>query len=158
MRRIERISIILDIIPWYNFIQNTTGLDKLSANLKFVVDNIESKIEDIKKEWLENPDMRLGQLLINMNLAPDIFSLWIVEEDDWLIYNDYCNIEDIKFWGQNYDKNMNRLSETRWVLLKNLTTDHIKGIIKYFKDINRELNEDYLKYFNKRIEDEGVVE
>ncbi len=44
-------------------------------------------------------------------------------------------------WGQNYDKDMNRLPETKWQKLKDLTTDHIIGIIKYIND-REDYNED----------------
>ena len=33
-------------------------------------------------------------------------------------------------WGRNYDKNMNPLPETEWVLIKDLTTDHIINIVE----------------------------
>lgn len=32
-------------------------------------------------------------------------------------------------WGNNYDKDMNRLSETQWVSIENMTTDHIEAIL-----------------------------
>lgn len=35
-------------------------------------------------------------------------------------------------WGKNYDENNNRLEKTEWVLLKNLTSSHICGILSYF--------------------------
>lgn len=35
-------------------------------------------------------------------------------------------------WGKNYDKENNRLAETQYILLKNITTDHIIGILIYF--------------------------
>ncbi len=40
------------------------------------------------------------------------------------------------FWGQSYDKNMKRLKETRWVLIKNLDTDHIEAILQNVKTIH----------------------
>lgn len=152
MRNKERVPLVLDIINWFNFIQNNTGLSKLDENLSIIVNNIKDNEDKIKEYWLDCPDLRLGQLLIIKGFAPDqLGSLWYIEEDDWLIKEDYCNIEDIKFWGRNYDKDMNRLSCTEYVLLKNLTTDHIEAIIKYFKDIGRDINPEYLKYFKERI-------
>ena len=35
-------------------------------------------------------------------------------------------------WGQNYDENNVKLPKTNYVLLKDLTTSHISGIIRYF--------------------------
>lgn len=46
-------------------------------------------------------------------------------------------IEDIRnqfTWGQNYDKDGNRLSQTKIALLKDLDSNHILGILKYFTE------------------------
>jgi len=43
-------------------------------------------------------------------------------------------------WGQNYDENNNELPETKWVLLKDLTTSHISGILRYFTEKLKENN------------------
>lgn len=32
-------------------------------------------------------------------------------------------------WGRNYDKDMNRLPSTEWILIKDMETDHIKAIL-----------------------------
>lgn len=37
-------------------------------------------------------------------------------------------------WGKNYDKDNNRLEKTEFNLLKDLTTPHILGILKYFTE------------------------
>lgn len=33
-------------------------------------------------------------------------------------------------WGRNYDENMNRLSKTEWILIKNLEYAHIEAILR----------------------------
>lgn len=51
-----------------------------------------------------------------------------------------CVYDDGKFetlrentqWGRNYDANNKRLPETEWITIKDLTTDHLYGILKYF--------------------------
>jgi len=46
-------------------------------------------------------------------------------------------------WGQNYDENNNRLPETIYKPLKDLTSSHIAGIIRYLIEkmvINEEFN------------------
>lgn len=53
------------------------------------------------------------------------------------VYNDEIVnlIEDIReqfLWGRNYDKDNNLLKETEYILLKDLTTDHIIAILIYF--------------------------
>ena len=113
--------------------------------------------ELIEKKWNNNPDQRFGQLLSNVNLVDKEIEdhIWNIEEDDWLIQNGYCNIEDIKFWGINYYKNGKQRKSTKYKLLKDLDNDHIQNIIKFFEKYNAldQLPKDYLKYFNKRIND-----
>lgn len=44
-------------------------------------------------------------------------------------------IEEIReyfIWGKNYDKDMNRLLQTEFIVLKNMNTDHIIAILIYF--------------------------
>lgn len=108
----------------------------------------------IELTWLENPDLRFGQLLCNLRLIPDLNiedHIWSIEEDDWLINNKYINIDDIKFWGVNFYKNGKQRKKTKYVLLKDLKTDHIVNIIKFFEGRLGRMNTKYLEYFNKRI-------
>jgi len=73
---------------------------------------------------------------------------------DYSRYNGKLLTEEIKnvmsliskqfIWGQNYDENNNRLSKTIYKPLKDLSTSHISGIIRYLLD-NIPVNED--KYF-----------
>ena len=37
-------------------------------------------------------------------------------------------------WGNNFDKNNNKLPRTVWVLLKDMSTSHISGVIRYFTE------------------------
>lgn len=110
----------------------------------------------IEETWNKYPDLRFGQLLCNLRLIPDLIienHIWNIEEDNWLITNNYCNIEDIKFWGVNYYKNGKRRKITKFKLLKDLDIDHIEQIIIFFKKYNTldKLNKNYLDYFNKRL-------
>ena len=151
MRNKRRIPIILDL-----FLNKETLLDFLVSSDQKIIDEIYNNWEMITKTWNEYPDLRFGQLLVNLRLIPSIkieTYIWNIEEDDWLIKNNYINIEDIKFWGVNYYKNNKPRKTTKYKLLKDLDLDHIKNIIIFFEkngNINR-LNPKYLKYFNKRI-------
>lgn len=44
------------------------------------------------------------------------------------------DIRETFTWGQNYDENNVKLPKTKYVLLKDLTTSHISGILKYFTE------------------------
>ncbi len=32
-------------------------------------------------------------------------------------------------WGQNFEKDMNRLPQTKWITIKDMTTDHIEAVL-----------------------------
>jgi len=109
----------------------------------------------IENVWIMHPDLRFGQLLSNLRLIKDACiedHIWNIEEDNWLIDNNYIKIEDIKFWGVNFHKNGNKRKKIKFVLLKDLKTDHIVNIIKFFEGRLNAIPVEYLRYFNKRIE------
>lgn len=157
MRQKLRIPIVLEIFKQTNngAFQKFLGLDNFQTLQ--VIDKIEMQTPKLKTFWERNPDQRLGQLLSNMFVVDKDTEnrIWNIEEDDWLIENGYCNIEDIKFWGVNYYKNGKKRKTTKFKLLKDLETDHIENIIKFFEDQNmlHRLNKEYLEYFNKRVND-----
>ena len=153
MRQKLRIQIVLDLM-----LNKEILLHFLNTSSQKLIDDLYNNWEEIKEEWLKYPDCRLGQLLVNLNLIPSKnieHIIWNIEEDDWLIKNGYCNIEDIKFWGINYYKNGKQRKSTKYKLLKDLDNDHIQNIIKFFEKYNTLdfLPKDYLKYFNKIIND-----
>lgn len=55
-----------------------------------------------------------------------------LKEDE--IKNLMSDIRETFTWGQNYDENNVKLSETKHVLLKDLTISHISGILRYFTE------------------------
>ena len=152
MRNKLRVSIVSDLM-----LNKETLLHFLNTPSQKLIDNIYNNWGKIKEEWLKSPDQRFGQLLSNLGLVSKNVEnyTWNIEEDDWLIRNGYCNIENIKFWGVNYYKNGKKRKSTKYKLLKDLDKDHIKNIIKWFEDQNalHRLNKEFLKYFNKRIND-----
>jgi len=146
MRNINRIPIILQF-----FLRNFEAYNKFINDDNYLIHGaFRLNIVKITHEWTKYPEYRLGQLLYNMDLLTNDSS-YHIEEDNWLINNNYFDYEDIKFWGINFDINNNQLPQTEYKLLKDLTTDHIKNIIKFSKDNNSKINDNYLKYFNKRI-------
>ena len=157
MRQKLRIPIVLEIFKQTNngAFQKFLGLDNFQTLQ--VIDKIEMQTPKLKDFWERHPDQRFGQLLSNMFVVDKDTEnrIWNIEEDDWLIKNGYCNIEDIKFWGVNYYKNGKQRKTTKYVLLKDLETDHIQNLIKWSEDQNalHRLNKEYLEYFNKRIND-----
>ena len=153
MRNKNRIQIVLDLM-----LNKEILLHFLNTSSQKLIDDLYNNWEEIKEEWLKYPDCRLGQLLVNLNLIPSKnieHIIWNIEEDDWLIKNGYCHIEDIKFWGVNYYKNGKPRKTTKFKLLRDLDINHIKNIIIFFEKYNSldKLNKEYLEYFNKRVYD-----
>ena len=151
MRNSKRIPICLKLLFQNQILYHFLGTDTSGWAKK-----LHENWDLIEKEWLKSPDQRFGQLLSNLGLvSKEIeYYIWNIEkEDDWLIQNGYCDIEDIKFWGINYYKNGKKRKTTKFILLKDLDIDHIQNIIKFFEKYNTLdfLPKDYLKYFNKRI-------
>ena len=150
MRNKNRIQIVLDLM-----LNKEILLHFLNTSSQKLIDDLYNNWEEIKEEWLKSPDQRFGQLLSNLGLVSKEIEnhIWNIDEDDWLIQNGYCNIEDIKFWGVNYYKNGKKRKTTKFKLLKDLDIDHIRNIIIFFEKYNSldKLNKEYLEYFNKRI-------
>ena len=153
MRDSLRIPIICNYFHQVEILQKFLKTD----NENIISKNIFRNFTTVMLEWNKSPDQRFGQLLSNLGLVTKEIEnhIWNIEEDDWLIKNGYCNIEDVKFWGVNYYKNGKQRKSTKYKLLKDLDNDHIKNIIIFFEKYNSldKLNKEYLEYFNKRIND-----
>jgi hypothetical protein len=103
----------------------------------------------IKKYWMSNHDMRLSQVLVNMSYIPNIPGIWYYEEDSTALINAGCDPANVLFWGQNFDKDKNLLPVTKWILIKDLSKDHIKNIIA---DCWDNLPTEYRETFKKELE------
>ena len=144
MRQEKRIPIIINY-----FKDNPSVLSEFTDEQ---LTRLDKKVwKEVEEYWKESHDQRFGQLLVNMSKLYHFSSCYHQEEDDWLIDKGYINVEDIKFWGQNYTKDMVKLDKTNWVLLRDLTTDHIKGLIKFFVEQGKTINPKYLEYFESRV-------
>ncbi len=149
MRQLERIDIILDVLDIKQFL-----LD-LEIDPK-IADDCDIKViecwEEFVKFWKKNPDQRLTQCLINIGFLSNLPGFWYYkEEDQYCIDKGLLKTEEIRFWGQNYDKKGKRLPKTNYILLKDLKTDHIQAILEYFKDRLYQLPTSYKEYFYERL-------
>jgi hypothetical protein len=145
MRNKKRIPICLEL-----FLNKEILLKFLNGPREYELHQIYGNYNIINSFWLKNPDLRFGQLLINLGLAED-GHYWFTEETDWLVNNGYCKLEDINFWGVNFFKNGKQRKHTKHKLLKDLADDHIENIIKYFEEHHLVLKDDYRKYFENRL-------
>lgn len=160
MRRPERIPIILELLK-----DDSNRRKVLEKYFKpkedtqleigmpyFEIDNIlvrwNKMFHIFSKSWQHNPDLRLSQALVNSNVMPNFSGFWYYLEDETtMISTSILEPRDIIFWGQNYDKDFNRLPETNYILIKNMNTDHIQAIINQ----NPGMNPKYIEYFNNEL-------
>ncbi len=147
MRVKERIPIALKL-----FETNTKALREFTGSSIYNTSSIVNNWNTIKKYWNENYDQRFGQVLVNLGLLDHFNTCWFKEEDDWLVENKYCKLEDIKFWISILDENNNPLKTPKYTLLKDMDNKHIKAILLWFKDKSSRIDSRYIKYFNEKIE------
>jgi len=164
MRRPERIPIILELLKdninkklilEYFFKPQEEEQMKLHESyndIDFHVQRWAENFDVFSTDWQLTPDLRLTQALVNSGILPNYPGFWYFKEDQSLMID--CNLlepRDIYFWGQNYDKDLNRLSETKWVLIKDMSTKHIESILKDVLDNQIKIHNKYIEFFNNEI-------
>jgi len=118
------------------------------TNFEEVEKKVVKEKRAIKKYWNANHDERFSQVLVNMGFLDNIPGVWYYTEDDDILLSLGYPSRDILLWGQNYDKDMNRLPETNWIKIKDMKTDHIHAVIAFMKE---RLPEKYKKAFNDEL-------
>lgn len=73
--------------------------------------------------------------------------------EDRTVYDDgnHKTRRNNMYWGVNYNKDGKRYPQTRWTLIKDLNTEHIKAILEIpvIDDFYREVFENELKHRNE---------
>lgn len=102
-------------------------------------------MEWLTKQWENNQDLRFGQLLINMGLAPDGMKLWGMDTSDYNI--SHKHLREFQTWG-TYGKDGK--DELHFVLIKDMDEEHIKSALETQKHISntriQKILEDELKF------------
>lgn len=98
------------------------------------VDKIEKNITDnllkITEEWYLYYDHRFSQVLVNLGYIPNMPGSWYYyEEGDILSLQGY-KPRDYVFWGSIFDRDGNRLEDTKYVLIKDLEISHMEKLIE----------------------------
>ena len=151
MRAKERIPIILDLLEnnYMDFLIDT-GIGE--ENRGQLIDLYFVKRKEIEEFWMENPDLRLTQVFVNLDIIPNVAGFWYYkEETDYVVEKGWCKFEDIHFWGVNFSKDGKRLPQTIFKKLSDLDIDHVINILKFFdeKSLRTKMNPKYLQYFEK---------
>lgn len=90
----------------------------------------------IEQEWIKNPDLRFGQLLINLGLIEDTTKDWVKEILDYPL--PYEVIREIATWTSY----KNDKYKTNYI--KDLETSHIKNILKTQKQFISETDIEHI--------------
>lgn len=138
MRPIERIDNFLSKVSWPDL--------AIKWNVSDIIyeDFFDEKFDNAIKYWKENPDQRIGQVLINLNLIPDNMRIWLDEESDILI-DQGIPPEECLYWTSVLDKDESLLEEPITKLIKDLDPNHIIRILEMF---DKRLDENLKKAFN----------
>jgi len=145
MRPIERIDNFLEKVNWYKLFYDRW---KLSPTDVYKVEH--ERLLNIIEYWKENPDQRIGQLLINLELVPDNLKIWSDEEEDILI-SQGIPPEECVYWTSIYDKQNNLLSVPITRLIKDLDINHILNIKRYAYNKNVSLPHNVLQAFENML-------
>lgn len=120
MRQRKRIPIVIEKLPIRYFAKDQ-GVELLAT----------PDLGQVEDYWLEHPDLRLGQVLLHLGYIHNTPGMWYyTEEVKWMIEKGLVEPREILFWGVNFTKDMERLPETEWRLIKDLNTEHIKAILE----------------------------
>lgn len=140
MRPKERLPNFIEKVNWNNLEQRWDIDIPMPLRCKLY------KGGSIYKYWLTYPDLRFGQMLINLGIIPDKLRIWN-DEEHTILKDQGLDDREIMFWGRIYDENHNRLPEIQWILIKDMTTTHIEAILRDVKDNKLSCKEEYLHAF-----------
>lgn len=137
-----------------NFIEKV-NIENLFLNIwelpvsKEIIESIKKDLPRIQQLWSEYPDERFSQTLVNNDYIPNYQGFWYYMEESEILKEQGVEASEYLFWGQNYDEKRKRLPETRYILIKELDTDHIKAILN---DGHTEEGSEYHKTLTKELE------
>ena len=131
MRNKERIDLFLNLIDVKKVLDIYFKKDtSISEEIKQThTQKILEKYEEIRKYWKLHSDLRFSQVLVNMKVIPNYEGFWYYWEEEEILLKLGIEPREFLFWGRNYDKDMNQLPKTEYLLIKNMKTDHIKAIL-----------------------------
>jgi len=128
MRLQARIKPFLEKVDWEKMVKMWFPKGKKEAR-ENILSNIKNSLVKIEKSWNENPDWRISQVLVNNGIMPNILGMWYYMEEDDILIDLGHEAREVIFWGVNFTKEMERLPETKWTLIKDLESDHIQAIL-----------------------------
>lgn len=142
MRPVERIDNFLSKVDW-----NWLTLIRWKLRYPNCGKPITPQLDNIVSYWKQNPDQRIGQVLINLGILPDSLLIWNDEEAD-ILEAQGLPPEEYLFWTSYLDVNENKLDKPITRLVKDLTKEHVLAIKAYALRKNTWLPSEYNTAFN----------
>lgn len=142
MRPKERIHNFLNLVD-YDILEERWNI-RIPEELRLTINS------ELVWYWLEWPDLRFGQMLINQGYLPDQMNIWNDEEYN-ILHDQGTPIREFLLWGKNYNEFKQKLKKTEWVLLKDMTTSHIENILLDVKNGKYQIPIDYMNAFEEEL-------
>ena len=150
MRPKERIPIFIKHVNIEKLITDWFANTKIpSFEIKAAIKRITTSILYLTQYWQDNPDLRFSQILVNTGYLPNIPGTWYYESNNHILIKQGCKPRNVILWGNVFDKEGNRLPKPKWILIRDLTTDHIEAILISEK---LHLNPVLIRYFMDELE------
>lgn len=149
MRSKQRISNFLDKVNWFELLHNQWNLFNSTWDTEIFVDKIEKRIPEIKKFWEENPDLKISQVLITLNIIPNKSGVWYYDEEYHLLMKQGIPPEECLFWTSIMDKDKKLLDEPITRLIKDMDKNHLKAIINDGYELSKEMKKAFNNVLNK---------
>ena len=114
------------IVPYINLLRT-----KIGELLPFVVGEsitlTQKNLNELEEEWIENPDWRFTQLLVNTGIIPNYPGMWYHIEDQPLFINIFkFPVREVFVWG-TYGKDADQ--PLKYKFLKEMSNNHIHAIL-----------------------------
>jgi hypothetical protein len=151
-RPVERIGIFIDLVDWTKLLKPLNRSDEETTE---VVKIIKDNIAIIYDFWIENPDLRVFQVLINLGVIANSWTYGsIYYEEDWVLLDKQgINPRDFLLWGTlGKDK-----KEFKRILIKNMEFSHIKAIMNDFTKGKLKVHSFYLTAFENELKKDFKV-
>lgn len=159
MRSKKRIDPFLKHVNWFYLLHNQWNLFNSKLKSGEYVFFIQNNIKHIRKYWKKNSDLRISQVLVNLNIIPNIQGLWYYMEEHQILMEqeDLTTPENCLLWTSVLNKHNKRRKKHRTKLIKNLSKSHVRNIINYVKtNSNKKLHPKILEAFNNVLNRKNI--
>jgi hypothetical protein len=147
MRPIERIDNFLKLVDWNWLLYEKWKIDKEDLVAKKICYMTNPTLPEV---WKQNPDQRIGQLLINLGLIDDSLERWVIE-DSTILIDQGIEPEEVLYWTSMYNENSEILETPITRKVSTLTEEHIIRILAFMVEHGGRISPDMQKAFDNML-------